>query len=40
MRRYTPLFLISFILLVLVLAGNTYLAGYADNKISNNKKSI
>jgi len=40
MRRYTPLFLISFILLVLVLAGNIYLAGYADNKTSNNQKSI
>ncbi|WP_110953212.1 ABC transporter substrate-binding protein [Anaerosinus massiliensis] len=40
MRRYTPLFLVSFILLVLVLAGNIYLAGYADNHIDKNQKSI
>lgn len=40
MHRYTSLFLLTFLLLVVVLTGNTYLAGYADNNSDRNMKSI
>lgn len=40
MRRYTPLFLIAFILGVVMLAGNLYMPGYADNQAEKIRKSL
>ncbi|MEG6585473.1 extracellular solute-binding protein [Dendrosporobacter sp. 1207_IL3150] len=40
MRRYKPLFWVTFIILVVVIAGNSYLAGYADRRNPKNMKSI
>lgn len=40
MRRYTPLFLITFVFMVVLLAGNAYLAGYADRNEKKNMKEI
>lgn len=40
MRRYTPLFLITFVVLVVLFAGNVYLAGYADKDTKDNMKEI
>lgn len=40
MRRYTPLFLIAFILSVAILLGNLYMSGYADNQTEKVRKSI
>lgn len=40
MRRYTPLFFIAFIFLVVLLAGSTYMEGYADHNEKKNSKNI
>lgn len=40
MRRYTPLFFIAFIFLVVLLAGSTYMEGYADHNEAKNSKSL
>lgn len=40
MRRYQPLLLITFFLLVTLITGSTYLAGYAGKADPNNMKSI
>jgi iron(III) transport system substrate-binding protein len=40
MRRYQPLFWVTFILLVIVIAGSGYLAGYADKQHPENIKNI
>jgi iron(III) transport system substrate-binding protein len=40
MRRYKPLFWVTFILLVIIIAGSGYLAGYADKQHPENIKSI
>jgi len=40
MRRYQPLLLIAFFLLVTVIAGSTYLSGYADKTNPDHVKSI
>lgn len=40
MRRYQPLLLITFFLLVLLISSNTYLAGYADKQNPQSIKSI
>lgn len=40
MRRYQPLLLIAFFLLVTIISGSTYLSGYADKQNPENVKSI
>jgi len=40
MRRYQPLLLITFFLLVTIVIGSTYLSGYADQQNVDNRKSI
>lgn len=40
MRRYLPILLMSFFILILVLAGSIYLPGYADEKNADNIKNI
>jgi len=40
MRRYLPLFWVTFFVLVIILAGSTYLASYADKQHPKNLKSI
>jgi len=40
MQRYTPLFLIAFVFSLVLLAGNTYLTGYADQTRTKTNKSI
>lgn len=40
MRRYLPLLLMSFFILILILAGSLYLPGYADEKNPENARSV
>lgn len=40
MRRYQPILLIAFLLLVLIITGSTYLAGYAGKSLPENIKII
>lgn len=40
MRRYLPILLMSFFILIIVLAGSIYLPGYADEKKQDNLRSI
>lgn len=40
MRRYLPLFLLAFFVVVLIVVGTTFLAGYADKKKPDTTKSI
>ncbi|MDD4600795.1 hypothetical protein SDC9_06159 [bioreactor metagenome] len=40
MRRYLPILLMSFFVLIIVLAGSIYLPGYADEKKAENLKNI
>lgn len=40
MRRYLPLLLLSFFVVVLIISGTTFLAGYAGKETPENKKNI